>query len=92
MNMIQKTIDAMNDREFESILDQIGENDSDMTRLPDFLETLWTLSTKKATNVIELKAKLVNDHIEIEAPEGVAAHGNEVILGNHHIILNWSTT
>lgn len=92
MSMIQKTIDAMGDQEFENILDQIGENDPDMMSLPDFMESLWKLCSKKATKVIELKAKLVNDHIEIEAPEGVAAHGNEVILGNHHIILNWSTT
>jgi hypothetical protein len=81
----------MSDREFESILDQIGENDPDMIRLPDFMETLWALCVKKATNVIELKAKLVNNHVEIEAPEGVAVHGNEIILGEHRIILNWAT-
>jgi hypothetical protein len=34
----------------------------------------------------------VNNHIEIEASERVAVHGNEVILGNHHIILNWATS
>jgi len=90
--MVQKTIDAMSNQEFESILDQIGENDPDMISLPDFMESLWKLCSKKTTQVIELKAKLVNDHLEIEAPEGVAAHGNEVILGNHRIILNWSTT
>jgi hypothetical protein len=90
--MMQKTIDKMSDREFESILDQIGENDPDMIRLPDFMETLWALRAKEASKVIELNARIVNDHIEIEAPEGVAVHGNEVILGNHRIILNWAAT
>jgi len=57
--MMQRTIYTMSDREFESILDQIGENDPDMACLPDFIEVLWNLRNKKTTTVIELKAEFV---------------------------------
>jgi len=77
----------MTDQEFDHLLDGIGEHDSDMITLPDFMETLWSLRPKSVNTVIELTAKLIDDHIEINAPEGVAVRGNEVILGNHRIIL-----
>ncbi|MGH7596633.1 MAG: hypothetical protein ACREOI_09785 [bacterium] len=80
----------LTDREFDHVLDQIGENDPDMITLPDFMEILWALRSKSVNNVIELTAKLIDDHIVIEAPEGVAVQGNEVILGNHRIILRWA--
>jgi len=86
-----KPIDKMTDQEFEHLLDGIGENDPDMITLPDFMETLWALRSQSANTVIELTAKLIDDHIEIDAPEGVAVRGNEVILGNHRIILRWAS-
>lgn len=85
-----KPISKMTDQEFDHILDQIGEKDPDTITLPDFMETLWMLHSKNVNNVIELTAKLIDDHIEIEAPEGVAVRGNEVILGDHRIILRWA--
>jgi hypothetical protein len=88
--MKMKSIDKMTDNEFDDILDQIGQNDPDGITLSDFMETLWALRSKAATNVIELTAKLVNDDLEIQAPEGVVARGNEVIIGKHRIILRWS--
>jgi hypothetical protein len=85
-----KPITKMADREFDNILDQIGDNDPDVITLPDFMETLWALRSNNVKKVIELTAKLIDDHIEIQAPEGVAVRGNEVILGNHRIILRWA--
>jgi len=85
-----KPISKMTDQEFDHILDHIGEKDPDTITLPDFMETLWMLRSKNVNNVIELTAKLIDDHIEIEAPEGVAVRGNEVILGDHRIILRWA--
>ncbi|MDZ7291515.1 MAG: hypothetical protein ONB44_19390 [candidate division KSB1 bacterium] len=85
-----KAIDKMTDTEFDGLLDRIGQNDPDKITLPNFMETLWALRSKVATNVIELTAKLVDDHLEIDAPEGIAVRGNEVIVGSHRIILRWS--
>jgi hypothetical protein len=87
---MNKPIAKMSDQDFNAILDQIGENDPDMMTLPDFMEMLWALQSKTADHVIELTAKLIDNHIELEAPEGVAVRGNEVILGNHRIILRWA--
>ena len=42
-----KPIDKMVDQEFETILDQISENDPDMISLSDFMETLWAIRSKK---------------------------------------------
>jgi hypothetical protein len=53
----------MTDQEFKNILDQIGENDPDMITSSDFIETLWALRSKHVNNVIELTAKLVDDHV-----------------------------
>jgi len=85
-----KTIDNMNDQEFENTLDQIGANDPDMISAPDFMDTLWEMNSKNINNVIELTARIVNDHIQIEAPDGVAVRGNEVILGNQRIVIHWA--
>jgi hypothetical protein len=85
-----KPIAKMTAQEFDAMLDQIGEQDSDMITLPNFMETLWALEKKKADEVIELTAKVVDDHIELEAPEGIAVFGNEVIVGNHRIVLRWA--
>ena len=86
-----KPIDKMTDDEFDGVLDQIGQNAPDMITLTDFMQTLWELRVKASTNIIELSARLVEDRLELKAPEGVAVHGNEVIIGNHHIIVRWST-
>jgi len=85
-----KTIDNMTDQEFEPILDQIGDKDPDMITATDFLETLWEICSKDVNDVIELTARLVDDHVEIEAPDGVAVRGNEVILGKQRIIIHWA--
>jgi hypothetical protein len=45
---------------------------------------------RKATITIELTAKLVNDRVELKAPEGIPVKGNEIIVGNHRIIVHWS--
>ena len=84
-----KTIDNMTNQEFEHILDQIGDNDPEMISASDFMQTLWEIRSKDVNNIIELTARLRNDHVEIEAPDGVAVHGNEVILGNQRIIIHW---
>jgi len=80
----------MTDQEFEPILDQIGDKDPDMITATDFLETLWEICSKDVNDVIELTARLVDDHVEIEAPDGVAVRGNEVILGKQRIIIHWA--
>jgi len=54
------------------------------------MDTLWELSSNQVDHVIELTARLVDDHVEIEAPDGVAVRGNEVILGKQRIKINWA--
>jgi len=88
--MAMKTIDNMTNQEFEHILDQIGDQDPDMISATDFMATLWEIRSKDVNNVIELTARFKDDHVEIEAPDGVAVHGNEVILGNQRIIIHWA--
>jgi len=88
--MKPKTLDYMTDQEFDTILDKIGAEEPDRISATDFMETLWEICSKNASDVIELTAKLVDDHIEIEAPDGVAVHGNEIILGNQRIKINWA--
>lgn len=85
-----KTIENMTDLEFNNILDQIGDKELDMMSATNFMETLWEICSKHANDVIELTAKLVDDHIEIEAPDGVAVQGNEIILGKQRIKINWA--
>lgn len=90
IEMKLKTIDNMTNQEFDTILDQVGTHDSDMITAADFMETLWEICSKNVNDVIELTAKLVDDHVEIEAPDGVAVRGNEVILGKQRIIIHWA--
>ena len=85
-----KRIAKITDQEFDHLLDELGKHDPDMITLPDFMETLWSLHSKSVNNVIELTAKLIDNHIEIDAPEGVAVRGNEFIRGNQRIILRWA--
>lgn len=85
-----KTIENMKDQEFDSLLDQVGDKNPDIISASDFMETLWEIRSKDVDNVIELTARLRNDHVEIDAPDGVAVHGNEVILGKQRIIIHWA--
>lgn len=80
----------MTDQEFDNILDQIGEKDFERIAANEFMETLWELTSNQVDHVIELTARLVDDHVEIEAPDGVAVRGNEVILGKQRIIIHWA--
>ena len=84
------TFESMTDQEFVSIFDQIGDQDPDVISPSDFMETLWEIRSNDVENVIELTARLRNDHVEIEAPDGVAVHGNEVIFSNQRIIIHWA--
>jgi len=84
------SIENMTDQEFDNILDQIGDKEPDMISATDFMESLWEICSKNVNDVIELTAKLVDDHVEIEAPDGVAVRGNEVILGKQRIIIHWA--
>lgn len=88
--MALKTIDAMTNDEFDDVLDQIGRKDTGLTELATFMETLWDIRSKRATSIIELTAKLVDDRVELKAPEGIPVNGNEIIVGNHRIIVHWS--
>ena len=84
-----KPIDQMSNNEFEAILDQIEDNDPDRISASSFMETLWAIVTKNITQVIEITAKRIDDRVEIEAPDGVAVRDNELIVGNHRIIIHW---
>jgi hypothetical protein len=90
MNMALKTIDAMTNDEFDNVLGQIGRRNADMLGLSAFMETVWDIRSKRAASTIELTAKLVDDRIELKAPEGIPVKGNEIIVGNHRIIVHWS--
>jgi len=87
-----KPIDEMTEQEFEAFLDKIDEAEFEKLTLPSFMDMLWALQVERTEEVIELTVQLVEDNLQVKAPEGVLIRGNEVMFDNKRIIVRWAGT
>jgi hypothetical protein len=89
LRMQVKPIDEMTTDEFEMFLNQVQEADLDRLSFPAFMEMLWALRAKRADEVIEISAKLVDGNLRLETVSALPVRGNELIFGNKRIVIKW---
>ncbi len=85
--MEAKPLGDMSEHEFEALLDTISEGEFDNLSLPSFMDTLWALEAARTPDVIEVTATIEGETLRLAAPEGVIAHGNEIIVNGKRIVV-----
>jgi hypothetical protein len=82
-----KPLGDMSEHEFEALLDTISAGEFDHLSLPSFMDTLWALEAARTSGVIEVTATIEGETLRLTAPEGIIAHGNEIIVNGKRIIV-----
>ncbi len=80
--METKTLEEMNEKEFDALLDKIEDDDFDKITPQAFGEALWALQEQKTEKVIELIAEVVEGNLRFEPTESLPVNGNEIIFGD----------
>jgi hypothetical protein len=85
-----KPVDEMTNQEFEDFLTHVQEAELDQLSFPTFMDMLWALQAERAIEVVEISAKLVDGNLYLETSSNIPIRGNELILGNKHLVIKWA--
>ena len=80
--------------EIEAIFDTYIEQGFEDVPHDAFFETLALMDEKQSVRHIEIKTELVDDKVVLHPPVGIplpfTVQGDQIILGDYHIQLQWS--
>jgi len=86
--MDDKTIAAMNDAEFDALVDHFIERGEDQVTPRTFLQVMTDVAEQRSQHEVELSGRVVNGEIIFDLPAPLPVGANTLYAGDTKIKLN----
>lgn len=86
--MADKTIETMNDAEFDALVEQFIARGEDQAPPQTFLQVMTDVAEQRSEHEVELSGRIVNGEIIFDLPAPLPVDTNTLYVGDTKIKLN----